>query len=1545
MNRIVKTSYPLSFGQEAMWFIQQIAPENVAYNIFITAKINSYLNIAAINNVWEKIIATHPSLRTKYTSPEGKPVQQVNQYQKFKVELIDVSTWVENELKEKIFAITDRPFNLEKDSVLRVNLFTRSAKEHILLLTMHHIAGDMWSFDLLLSEFQALYAKEIEQDSQEQTEAQDFLTNNKSYLDFVNWQSEMLFSSKGEKQWRYWQKQLAGDLPILNLLPDKNRPPVQTYQGASYIKKLDEQLIQKLKHLALSSGTSLYQILLTAFYVLLSRYTNQQDILVGSPMRGRWGREFKEIVGYFVNLTVLRVSVEENATFNELLAQVSKTVKEAQKHQDYPFSLLAEKLQQQRDPSRPPLCKVSFTWQAQRWCEPKENSLHIQEKVLQMEPYLLGQRGANEDLSLMVREARGVVEPCWQYNIDLFEARTIKRMARHFETLLEGIASNPQQQISKLPLLTEVEQYQLLFEWNNTQVEYPINKCIHQLFEEQAERTPDALAVIFENRRLTYHELNCRANQLAHYLKSLGVGADVLVGLCVERSLEMVVGLLGILKAGGAYVPLDPDYPAERLGFMLEDAQVTVLLTQQQLLEKLPGHQVQVVCLDTEWQVISQSSQDNALAQLTVDMAKVQATNLAYVIYTSGSTGQPKGVMLSHRNLCNHMFWMQKTFPLTAEDKVLQKTPFSFDASVWEFYAPLLVGGQLLLAQPGGHADPAYLLKLITQQQVTTVQFVPSLLQILIEQGGLETCHSLKNIFCGGEALPVALQEKVLSNLNVNLHNLYGPTEACIDATFWTCKEGIERQFVPIGYPIANTQIYILDEYLQPLPIGVPGELHIGGAGLARGYLNRPELTKEKFIPNPFEEIAKSKLYKTGDLARYLPNGTIEYLGRIDSQVKIRGFRIELREIEAILNQHSDVQTSCVIAREDTPGEKRLVAYIMPHQHCTPSISELRHFLKAKLPPYMVPNAFVMLESLPLTPNGKVDRRALPAPESRSGIEVSLVAPRTPIEEMLTLIWAQVLRVEQVGIHDNFFELGGDSILSIQIITKAKQAGLQLTVKQLFAHQTITELAAVADTTLVVQIEQGLVTGTVPLTPIQQRFFEENSPQKHHYNQSFLLSVPSDLSPELLEQVWQQLLVHHDALRLRFTQSDSCWQQIHSDPSDRITVSFVDLSTLQESEQQAAIEATANSLQASLNLTENLVQVAFFRLGIDKRARLLIIIHHLVVDGVSWRILLEDLQTAYQQLYQGQAMQLPAKTTSFKDWAQHLIEYAQLDVLKSELAYWLSASGASVSLIPVDYTGGANTVASANTISVSLNETQTQALLQDVPKAYKTQINDVLLTALVLVLSRWTCSGSVLFNLEGHGRENIVDSVDLSRTIGWFTTIFPVILKVAAIDKGNIGNVLKSVKEQLRAIPNKGIGYGLLRYLSQQPEIIAQLETLPQAEISFNYLGQFTQALNQFSFMQLASESSGQIHSLHHQRSHLLDINAIITNEQLQIDWTYSTNVHQHRTIEKIAQEFVETLQKLIAHCSSGENGGYTPTDFPLVQLNQLELDQIFANL
>nr|MDZ8007541.1 amino acid adenylation domain-containing protein [Nostoc sp. DedSLP05]MDZ8097380.1 amino acid adenylation domain-containing protein [Nostoc sp. DedSLP01] len=1524
---MITEELPLSYAQQRLWFLDQFEPNSAVYNIPVALRLVGNLNRAALEQSLIEIIHRHEALRTNFITVDGKPIQVIHTQTNWTVSVLEWQHLAPSEQEIATQQLAEQqaiqPFDLAKEALIRATLVVLNQTEHILLVCMHHVVSDGWSMGVFIRELAALY------NAYSQGQPSPLAPLPIQYADFAIWQREWLQGDVLQTQLMYWQQQLKDAPALLSLPTDRPRPAVQTFAGANQEFALSVDLTRKLTKLSQQQGCTLFMTLLAAYNTLLYRYTGQTDILVGSPIANREHSEIEGLIGFFVNTLVMRTDLLGNPSFTELLGRVREMAMDAYAHQELPFEMLVEALQPERNLSHPPLFQVMFVLQ-----NAPTSGVEIADLTINSLP--TQNKTAKFDLTLLMYNSPAGLAGVWEYNTDLFDASTIERMAVHFQTLLEGIVANPEERISQLPLLTQVEQQQLLVEWNDTQVDYPFDKCIHQLFEQQVEKTPQSVAVVFKDQSLSYRELNERANQLAHHLQRLGVGPEVLVGVCVERCVEMVVGLLGILKAGGAYVPLDPEYPPERLAYMLEDSQVKVLLTQEKLVTLLAQSQAQQVCLDTNWSDISQASTENP-------DSKVLPQHLAYVIYTSGSTGKPKGAMNTHQGVCNRLLWMQQAYQITPDDSILQKTPFSFDVSVWEFFLPLITGARLVVAQPGEHRDSANLVKLIAQQQITTLHFVPSMLQVFLEEQTLESCTSLRQVFCSGEALPKELVERFFARIGCSLHNLYGPTEAAIDVTYWQCQPNSELLTVPIGRPIANTQIYILDENLQPVPLGVTGELYIGGVGVARGYFNRPELTQEKFIPNPFAGKGSERLYKTGDLARYLTDGNIEYLGRTDNQVKIRGFRIELGEIEAVLSQYSYIQASCVIAREDIPGNKSLVAYIVSQKERTPSVAELRSFLKQKLPEYMVPNTFVLLESLPLTSNGKVDRRALPKPELDSTLLEKFVAPRTPVEEMLAQIWAEVLKLNQVGIHDNFFELGGDSILSIQIISRAKQKGLQLTLKQLFGYQTIAELATVADTIKTIEVEQGLVTGTLPLTPIQHWFFEQNLQQPHHYNQSFLLSVPSDLKPELLKQALQQLLVHHDALRLRFTQSDFIWEQIHSAVTDTVAFSNIDLSPLVEIEQQAAIEAKANSLQASLNLCENLVQIAFFYLGIDKRARLLIVIHHLVVDGVSWRILLEDLQTAYQQLAQGQAITLPAKTTSFKDWSNKITVYSQSETLKEEVAYWLNESRFAVPPIPVDRTQGANTVASVNTISVSLNEVETRALLQDVPKAYNTQINDVLLTALVLVLAKWTNSKSVLFNLEGHGREDIVDGVDLSRTIGWFTTIFPVLVELQPTE--NLADALKSVKEQLRAIPNKGIGYGLLRYLSQDAEIAIQLKALPPAEISFNYLGQFDQLLNTSSWMQPASESAGNSHGLQNNRAHLLDINSIVSGERLQISWTYSTNIHDHATIENLAQEFVLTLQRLIAHCSLPESEGYTPSDFPLAKLNQLELDQLLASL
>uniref|UniRef100_UPI0039C6927E amino acid adenylation domain-containing protein n=1 Tax=Nodularia chucula TaxID=3093667 RepID=UPI0039C6927E len=1118
---------------------------------------------------------------------------------------------------------------------------------------------------------------------------------------------------------------------------------------------------------------------------------------------------------------------------------------------------------------------------------------------------------------------------------------TVTRMLGHLQTLLEGMVNNPQQRLCQLSLLTETERHQLLVEWNNTEVEYPQQQCIHELFETQVEKTPDAVAVVFENEQLTYRELNARANQLAHYLQKLGVEPEVLVGICVERSLEMVIGLLAILKAGGAYVPLDPNYPQERLAYMLADSQPVLLLTQKYLVEKISIYKTKVICIDSDWGLIADENTQNIVCKFTVD-------NLAYVIYTSGSTGQPKGVMLPHRAICNHMLWMQSEFPLTRTDKVLQKTPFSFDASVWEFYAPLLVGAQLVIARPGGHQDSNYLIQVIIEQQITILQLVPSLLQMLLAVGGIENCQSLKRVFCGGQTLPVAFQERFFAHLDAELHNLYGPTETCIDVTSWICQRGINQQVVPIGRPIANIQIYLLDQYLNPVAVSIPGEIYIGGVGVGRGYYLRPDLTAEKFIPNPYTNIAGERLYKTGDLARYLSNGEIEYIGRMDDQVKIRGFRIELKEIEAIIIQHPEVRQVVVVVRSDLGDSQRIVAYVVPEQEQTLIIPELRNFLESKLPNYMVPATFVTLETLPLTPNGKVDRKALPAPDTvRPELEKAFIAPQTIVEKQLAIIWRQVLGLAEIGINDNFFELGGDSILSLQIISKANQAGLHLTPKQLFQYQTIAQLANVAGTTEKISAEQNLVTGSLELTPIQHWFFEQEQPEPHHWNQAVMLEVKQHLNPVALEKILQTLQKHHDALRSRFIKEEFGFQAVVTGDHS-VTSTYLDLSALPPEKQVAQMEAMSIQLQASLNLTEGpLFRVALFDLGANQSSRLLWVIHHLVVDGVSWRILIEDFQTAHQQICQNKAIQLPPKTTSVKQWSNYLQKYAQLPALGLELEYWLTIEQQLVKPIPLDFRYENNLEASACTLTVSLTEEETQVLLQQVPAVYQTQINDVLLTALVQTFSQWTGETSLLIDLEGHGREELFEDVDLSRTVGWFTTIFPVHLSLENTFDSP-GKVLKSIKEQLRAIPNRGIGYGVLRYLSGDQEIRERFSRLPKAEVVFNYLGQFDQVLAQSSLLSFAQESSGPHHSLQSKRTYLLEINGGISQGHLQMNWNYSNQLHRQSTVETLAQIFIEALRSLITHCQSSDAGGFTPSDFSEFnqsQWDQTDLDAITADM
>ena len=1033
-----RESAPLSFAQQRVWFLQQLQPDSRAYILSNAKRLTGKLNVDVLQQSLDAIVVHHEALRTNFiTSLDGSPIQVIGTPRPVELKVIEVTQkQVESLLNQEV----QRPFNLETDLMLRATLLQVDEQEHILLLVMHHIASDGWSIGIFWQQLADLY--------------QAFLSGKPSplvklpiqYADFGVWQHQWLSGEILSEQINYWKTQLAAANTVLELPTDRPRPPVQTYQGAVQSLMLPQSLSASLKELSHQHGVTLFMTLLAAFGTILHRYTGQEDIVIGSPIASRNQVETEGLIGFFVNTLAIRTNLSGNPSFRQLLSQVREVTLGAYSHQDLPFEKLVGELQPERDLSHSPLFQVMFAFHntpRELWELPG----------LTITPVEVHSGAAKFELTLDLEETSEGIKGGIEYNTDLFDETTIARMLGHFQTLLEGIVANAEQHISDLPLLTAAERDQLLVEWNNTQTDYDLSECLHHLLEAQVEKTPDAIAVKFADKHLTYSELNSRANQLANYLQTCGVQPNVLVAICVERSLEMVVGLLGIIKAGGAYVPIDPEYPQERIAYMLGDCQAAVLLTQRSLVDHLPTSS-QKVCLDTDWETISQQSIGNP-------NSSVKPLDLAYVIYTSGSTGKPKGAMNTHKGICNRLLWMQDAYKLTETDSVLQKTPFSFDVSVWEFFWPLLTGARLVMAQPGGQRDSTYLINTIVQEEITTLHFVPSMLQIFLETKGLERCKSLKRVFCSGEALPIDLQERFFEGMECELHNLYGPTEAAIDVTFWQCQRESNLKSVPIGRAIANTQLYILDSHLQPVPLGANGELYIGGVGVAKGYLNRPDLTAERFISHPFNQ--GEKLYKTGDLARYLLDGNIEYIGRIDHQVKIRGFRIELGEIEALLAQHPSVQQTIVIARVDNSGNQRLVGYIVPHPEQTPNIEELRHFLKQQLPEYMVPSAFVLLDTLPLTPNGKIDRRALPAPDStRLDSENTYLAPRDELELQLTKIWEQILGIGPIGVRDNFFELGGHSILAVKLfwqIEKTFSKNLPLAI--LFQSGTVEALAKI----------------------------------------------------------------------------------------------------------------------------------------------------------------------------------------------------------------------------------------------------------------------------------------------------------------------------------------------------------------------------------------------------------------------------------------------------------------------------------------------------
>ncbi|WP_033985286.1 non-ribosomal peptide synthase/polyketide synthase [Pseudomonas aeruginosa] len=1491
----------LSYAQQRMWFLWHLEPQSGAYNLPSAVRLNGPLDRQALERAFASLVQRHEALRTVFPRGADDSLAQAPLQRPLEVAFEDCSGLPEAEqearLREEAQRESLQPFDLCEGPLLRVRLIRLGEERHVLLLTLHHIVSDGWSMNVLIEEFSRFYSAYA-------TGAEPGLPALPiQYADYALWQRSWLEAGEQERQLEYWRGKLGERHPVLELPTDHPRPAVPSYRGSRYEFSIEPALAEALRGTARRQGLTLFMLLLGGFNILLQRYSGQTDLRVGVPIANRNRAEVEGLIGLFVNTQVLRSVFDGRTSVATLLAGLKDTVLGAQAHQDLPFERLVEAFKVERSLSHSPLFQVMYNHQ------PLVADIEALDSVAGLS---FGQldwksRTTQFDLSLDTYEKGGRLYAALTYATDLFEARTVERMARHWQNLLRGMLENPQASVDSLPMLDAEERGQLLEGWNATAAEYPLQRGVHRLFEEQVERTPTAPALAFGEERLDYAELNRRANRLAHALIERGIGADRLVGVAMERSIEMVVALMAILKAGGAYVPVDPEYPEERQAYMLEDSGVQLLLSQSHL--KLPLAQgVQRIDLDQADAWLENHAENNPGIELNGE-------NLAYVIYTSGSTGKPKGAGNRHSALSNRLCWMQQAYGLGVGDTVLQKTPFSFDVSVWEFFWPLMSGARLVVAAPGDHRDPAKLVELINREGVDTLHFVPSMLQAFLQDEDVASCTSLKRIVCSGEALPADAQQQVFVKLpQAGLYNLYGPTEAAIDVTHWTCMEE-GKDAVPIGRPIANLACYILDGNLEPVPVGVLGELYLAGRGLARGYHQRPGLTAERFVASPF--VAGERMYRTGDLARYRADGVIEYAGRIDHQVKLRGLRIELGEIEARLLEHPWVREAAVLAVDG----RQLVGYVVLESEGGDWREALAAHLATSLPEYMVPAQWLALERMPLSPNGKLDRKALPAPEV-SVAQAGYSAPRNAVERTLAEIWQDLLGVERVGLDDNFFSLGGDSIVSIQVVSRARQAGLQLSPRDLFQHQNIRSLALAAKAGAATA-EQGPASGEVALAPVQRWFFERAIPNRQHWNQSLLLQARQPLDGDRLGRALERLQAQHDALRLRFREERGAWHQAYAEQAGEPL-------WRRQAGSEEALLALCEEAQRSLDLEQGPLLRALLVDMADGSQRLLLVIHHLAVDGVSWRILLEDLQRLYADL----DADLGPRSSSYQAWSRHLHEQAgaRLD----ELDYWQAQLHDAPHALPCENPHGALENRHERKLVLTLDAERTRQLLQEAPAAYRTQVNDLLLTALARATCRWSGDASVLVQLEGHGREDLGEAIDLSRTVGWFTSLFPLRLTPAA----DLGESLKAIKEQLRGVPDKGVGYGLLRYLAGE-EAAARLAALPQPRITFNYLGRFDRQFDGAALLVPATESAGAAQDPCAPLANWLSIEGQVYGGELSLHWSFSREMFAEATVQRLVDDYARELHALIEHCCQEGNVGATPSDFPLATLRQEQLDRL----
>ena len=1513
----------LSYAQERLWLLDQMSG-SAQYNMPCALKLVGNLQYDALNRTISDVLERHESLRTCFhTKDDGQPLQVIQTHQPFQVSLLDLSALVDEErqvrLRQLIDAEASQTFDLSHGLMLRAKLLKLAEQEHVLLITLHHIASDGWSVSLLLNEFSTLYGAYC------QGKPNPLPPLSTQYVDYAQWQRNWLKGEILDHHLDYWSKQLA-DLPVVHSLPlDHARPPAQTFIGTTHRTRVGATTSQALNTFCQSRGATLFMGLHAAFSALLSRYSNETDIVVGSPIANREQNEIANLIGFFVNTLVLRSDLSGNPSFITLLEQSKLTLLEAYAHQQVPFEQLVERVRPERSLSHSPLFQIMLVLQNN-----EQGTLEL--PGLTFSPVEQSGGIAKYDLTLEVTEDAQGLQLDWEYNTGLFEAATIARLAQHFERLLESLLKTPETSVFDVDLLSDAERQQLLVEWNNTQADYPHERCIHELFEAQAERDPNAIAAVFEDQQLSYGQLNDRANQLAHYLiNEKQVKPDTLVGLCIERSLDMVVGLLGILKAGGAYVPLDPDYPSARLAYMLEDAKLTTVITHSHLSSCTPVSEAQALCLDDEAIACVLAAQPDTNPEPS--LLGLQSRHLAYVIYTSGSTGNPKGVMVE-QNAVVSLVVNNNFVPLSPETVLLQNAPLAFDAATFEVWGALLNGGRIVIQNTlldihslgnfihRNGINVAWMTSGLFDQFATTFDSPLPALSYLLVGGDVVNRHSIDLIR--------------KSNKRLTVINGYGPTENTTFSCCYRIPNILDHNLsIPIGKPLANRTVYIVNAELHLSPPGVVGELCVAGTGLGRGYLNRPELTAEKFIPNPFHDqhnrASSERLYKTGDLARWLSDGNIEFLGRIDHQVKIRGFRIELGEIEHALAAHDDVKDVVVLAKNFSARDKRLVAYIVAKDTtiaCNDAESaarlnltkDLRRYLSQSLPDYMTPAAFVFLDRFPLTVNGKINRKGLPEP-NLADQQSPYIPPTTTTERLLCEIWQEILDVERVGITDDFFQIGGHSILVMRLVTALRNRGVHISPQSAYKSPTVSEMAdriLVANTSIT--DDRSPVIGEAPLLINQRWFIQRLTP--NHWNKSILLELVKECNPKLLQQSLKLILKHHDGLRTVLTESDGEISQNFVSP-EAISDWWHSYDLIQCNDQEVGfrIEQICTEYQKGLDIYKSLFKVIYFDLGKGRNARLMFVIHGILTDAIAGPILLEDLFTTYASLAAHQTPKLPPKTTSLKDWANWQMQYAQTEALE-HLPYWRSRPWGRACSLPNESNLGALLpdigMSEAKLVYGFLSVGHTLELEQ-VAVRTGLSINHFLVTALLQAYAEWAGSATLVLLFLHNGRSiRAAPDIDLSRTVGWLPNYCNRIFDLTGMENAGLQAVYR-IKKQYDELQDDGLSYSCLRYMNKDPAIREEMKQFPKYQLEFNYIPPMVGVLNNdviTEYTRPAPESAGPNEGPMH--SQFVPFGkALHQDGRLGIYWGYCPSRFTEETLQRFVDCQLANLKDLIKRASS----------------------------